>query len=225
MDFIVHLPKTRSGFTAILVVVDRLSKMVHFLPTFDTATAEETAALFRDRVFCLHGMPQSIVSDRDVKFTSSFWKELHRLLGITLNLSSAYHPQTDGQTERMNRVLEDMLRHFVNRHHDDWDQLLAPAEFAINNAENSSIQNTPFMLNYGRHPWLPANMTEHLRDHKLWKKEEKIPAANVFIDRITKAITLAKQAMCQARDRQSKYAAGKAREHPFHARTASAAVL
>ena len=72
MNFIFHLPKTRSGFTAILVVVDRLSKMVHFLPTFVTATAEDTAALFRDRVFCLHGMPQSIVSDRDVKFTSSF---------------------------------------------------------------------------------------------------------------------------------------------------------
>ena len=162
MDFIVHLPKTRSGFTAILVVVDRLTKMVHFLPTVDTATAEETAALFRDRVFCLHGMPQSIVSDRDVKFTSAFWRELHRLLGITLNMSTAYHPQTDGQTERMNRVLEDMLRHFVNRHHDDWDQYLAPAEFAINNAENVSVQNTPFMLNYGRHPWLPANMNEHL---------------------------------------------------------------
>ena len=215
MDFVVHLPKTRSGFTAILVVVDRLSKMVHFLPTFDTATAEDTAALFRDRVFCLHGMPQSIVSDRDVKFTSSFWRELHRLLGITLSMSSAYHPQTDGQTERMNRVLEDMLRHFVNRHHDDWDQFLAPAEFAINNAENSSIQNTPFMLNYGRHPWLPVNMIEHLRDTKLWHKHEKVPAANIFIDRITKAITLAKQAMHQARDKQAKYASGKAKEHPF----------
>ena len=117
----------------------------------------------------------------------------------------------------MNQVLEDMLRHFVNRHHDDWDQFLAPAEFAINNAENSSIQNTPFMLNYGRHPWLPANMTEHLRDQNLLNKEEKIPAANVFIDRITKAIILAKQAMCHARERQSKYAAGKAREHPFYA--------
>ena len=133
MDFITHLPPTRSGYTSIFVVVDRLSKMVHFLPTVDTASAEDVAALFRDRVFCLHGMPQSIVSDRDVKFTSAFWKELHRLLGVQLNLSTAYHPQTDGQTERMNRVLEDMLRHFVNRQHDDWDQFLATAEFAINN--------------------------------------------------------------------------------------------
>ena len=130
-------------------------------------------------------------------------------------MSSAYHPQTDGQTERMNRVHEDMLRHFVNRHHDDWDQFLAPAEFAINNAENSSIQNTPFMLNYGRHPWLPINMVEHLRDAKLWHKHEKVPAVNIFIDRITKAITFAKQAMHHARDRQAKYASGKAKEDPF----------
>ncbi len=131
MDFITHLHPTRSGFTAMFVVVDRLSKMVHFIPTFDTATAEETAALFRDRIFVLHGMPQVIVSDRDVKFTSAFWKELHRLLGIKLSMSTAYHPQTDGQTERMNRTLEDMLRHFINRNHTDWDQHLAPAEFAI----------------------------------------------------------------------------------------------
>lgn len=212
MDFIVHLPKTRSGFTAILVVVDRLTKMVHFLPTFDTATAEDTAALFRDRVFCLHGMPQSIVSDRDVKFTSAFWQELHRILGVSLNMSTAYHPQTDGQTERMNRVLEDMLRHFVNRHHDDWDAYLAPAEFAVNNAENSSVQNTPFMLNYGRHPWLPANMMEHLRDPKM---QERVPAANAFVDRMTKAISLAKQAMQHARERQAKVMSGKAREHQF----------
>ena len=215
MDFITHLPPTRSGYSAIFVVVDRLTKMVHFLPTADSATAEETAALFRDRVFVLHGMPQSIVSDRDSKFTSAFWQELHRLLGVKLNMSTANHPQTDGQTERMNRVLEDMLRHFINKHHNDWDQYLATAEFAINNAENSSVQNTPFWLNYGRHPWVPANMTEHLRDTKSWRKDEKVPAANAFIDRITKAITLAKQSMHQAQERQAKYAQGKARAHPF----------
>ena len=215
MDFITHLPPTRSGYTSIMVVVDRLTKMVHFLPTFDSVSAEDVAALFRDRVFCLHGMPQSIVSDRDVKFTSAFWQELHRLLDVKLNLSTAYHPQTDGQTERMNRVLEDMLRHFVNRHHDDWDQFLATAEFAINNAENSSVQNTPFMLNYGRHPLVPANMQEHLRDAKLWQKHERVPAANIFIDKISKAISLAKQAMHQARERQLQILSGKSRPHPF----------
>ena len=115
----------------------------------------------------------------------------------------------------MNRVLEDMLRHFVNRHHDDWDQYLATAAFAINNAENVSVQNTPFMLNYGRHPWVPANMTEHLRDVKMWQSHEKVPAANAFIDKITKAISLAKQSMHQARENQLKYLSGRAREHSF----------
>ena len=215
MDFITHLPPTRSGFTSIFVVVDRLTKMVHFLPTYDKSTAEETAALFRDRVFVLHGMPQVIVSDRDAKFTSAFWQELHKLLGVKLTMSTAYHPQTDGQTERMNRILEDMLRHFINSHHDDWDQFLAPAEFAINNAVNSSVQNTPFMLNYGRHPWLPINMVGHLRDAKLWKTEEKVPAANVFIDNIQKSITLARQSMLQAQNRQAKLATQRARPHSF----------
>ena len=114
MDFITHLPKTRSGYTAIYVVVCRLTKMVHFIPTHDTASAEDTAKLFRDRVFCLHGMPKGIVSDRDSKFTGAFWQELHQLLGVKLHMSTANHPQTDGQTDwpapRMNRVLEGITR-------------------------------------------------------------------------------------------------------------------
>ena len=83
---------------------------------------------------------------RDANFTSAFWREWHSLLGVRLNMSTAFHPQTDGQTERMTRVLEDMLRHYVNRHHDDWDAFLATAEIAINNAENASVQNDPFLL-------------------------------------------------------------------------------
>ena len=145
--------------------------------------------------FCLHGMPKGIVSDRDSKFTGAFWQELHQLLGVRLHMSTANHPQTDAQTERMNRVnrvLEDMLRHYVNKHHNDWDDYLATAEFAINNAENISIQNTPFMLNNGKHPYVPANMHEHLRDSKMWQDQQRVPAANVFIDNITKAITLAR---------------------------------
>ena len=217
MDFITHLPKTRSGYTAIFVVVCRLSKMAHFIATHDTATAEATAKLFRDRVFCLHGMPKSIVSDRDSKFTGAFWRELHRLLRVKLRMSTANHPQTDGQTERMNRVLQDMLRHYVNKHHDDWDEYLATAEFAINNSKSSSTEETPFMLNYGRHPYVPANMTEHLRDAVLWQKDQYVPAANMFIDRMSKAITLAKEHMYAAREQQSKYASGKARPHTFEA--------
>ena len=158
---------------------------------------------------------KSFFFDRDVKFTSAFWKELRRLLGITLSMSTAHHPQTDGQSERMNRVLEDMLRHFINHSHSDWEQFLALAEFAINNAVNSFVQKTPFMLNYGRHPWLPVNMVGHLRDTKLWQKVERVPAANVFIDNIQKSITLAKQCMQRVQNRQGKFAAHKARPHSF----------
>ena len=123
-------------------------------------------------------------------------------------MSTANHPQTDGQTERMNCVLQDMLRHYVNKHHDDWDEYLATAEFAINNSKSSSTEETPFMLNYGRHPYVPANMTEHLRDAVLWQKDQYVPAANMFIDRMSKAITLAKEHMYAAREQQSKYASG-----------------
>ena len=111
MDFITHLPKTRSGFTSILVVVDRLAKMVHFVPTHNAVTAEQCAKFFRDRIFCLHGMPKTIISDRDVKVRSAFWQEMMALLGTRLCMSTAFHPQTDGQTERMHHVLVDMRRH------------------------------------------------------------------------------------------------------------------
>jgi transposase InsO family protein len=102
MDFITHLPKTKAGYDAIAIFVDTFSKMVHFVPTKTTATAPETAQLFFDHVFKLHGMPKSIVSDRDAKFTSRFWQTLFKTLGTKLAMSTAFHPQTDGQTERTN---------------------------------------------------------------------------------------------------------------------------
>ena len=114
MDFIVQLPKTKKSFDAILVVVDRLTKRVHFIPTYTTATAPDIAKTFFENIFRLHGLPKTIVSDRDPKFVSKFWKMLFKQLGVHLALSTAYHPQTDGQTERANRTLEDMLRTFVN---------------------------------------------------------------------------------------------------------------
>ena len=99
MDFIVQLPKTKAGFDAIVVFVDTFSKMTHFAPTKTTASAPDTARLFFDHIFRLHGLPKSIVSDRDAKFTSKFWKSLFQTLGTKLAMSTAFHPQTDGQTE------------------------------------------------------------------------------------------------------------------------------
>ena len=114
MDFITQLPKTASGYDAILVVVDRLIKMARFVPTTTDVSAKEIAALFLREVFRMFGMPQELITDRDPRFTGKFFAEVCRLLGVKQCLSTAYHPQSDGQTERMNRVLEDMLRHYVN---------------------------------------------------------------------------------------------------------------
>ncbi|GJP37547.1 hypothetical protein CLOM_g21945 [Closterium sp. NIES-68] len=113
LDFITYLPNTRDGHTAILVFVDRLTKMVHFVTTTTDVSAEDTAKLFVAHVFRLHGLPRVLVSDRDLRFTSRFWYEVTQTLGTKLKMSSAFHPQTDGQIERTNRTLEQMLRSFI----------------------------------------------------------------------------------------------------------------
>ena len=163
-----------------MVVVDRMSKMVHLLPTTNTVTASGIAQLYQDRIFALHGIPDDIVSDRDSKFTSSFWQDLQKLLGTNLNLSTAFHPQTDGQTERMNSVLEDMLRHYVSPDQKDWDSLLSLAEFSMNNCHKSSIGCTPFQLVYGKSPRTPASaLMEKIQEHN--------PSAHATIARCMRA--------------------------------------
>ena len=152
VDFITDLPVPAQGHDAIWVVVDRLSKMVHLVAIKKSITAEQVAKVYEREVIRLHGVPDDIVSDRDVRFMSHFWAALHDAFGTKRNMSTKDHPQTDGQTENANGVLEDTLRHFVGPFQDDWDDKLAVAEFAMNNAWNSSIQNTPFMLNYGQNP-------------------------------------------------------------------------
>ncbi|KAE9008195.1 hypothetical protein PR003_g17573 [Phytophthora rubi] len=133
-DFIFGLPPDAEGRTGVLVFVDRFTKMVHLIPVSDTATAVETAAHFIDSVFRHHSLPESIVSDRDPRFTSAFWSSLFDLLGTKLSMSMAAHPETDGQT----------------------DSLLPLAEFALNNAEHASTGLTPFFANNAHHPRVPA---------------------------------------------------------------------
>ena len=157
VDFITDLPETASTkYTSICVFVDRLTKMVHLAPTVKDLTAEGFAQLFVENVVRLHGMPAEIVSDRDKLFTSPFWTALSALFGTQRSMSTAFHPQSDGQTERVNRVLEDTLRHFVGPTQDDWDKLLPCAEFALNNAKHEATGMTPFKLNYGIDPRSPA---------------------------------------------------------------------
>ncbi|SPC67056.1 uncharacterized protein UHOD_11464 [Ustilago sp. UG-2017b] len=159
MDLIEQLPPS-SDFTAILVVVDRLTKMAIFVPTTNELDAPELAKLFLHHVYSKHGLPTSIVSDRGSEFTSHFWRSLSTLLGIENHFSSAYHPQSDGQTERVNQVLEQFLRGYSNHLQTDWSDLLPLAEFSYNNAEHASTQLTPFFANYGYHPRFSFDNTD-----------------------------------------------------------------
>lgn len=148
MDFITDLPHS-GGFDSILVVVDRFSKMSHFLPCHKAISSEETARLVFKEVFRFHGLPRSIITDRGSQFVAKFWRCLMKLLGIKAQLSSGYHPETDGQSESTNQTLEQYLRCFINYQQDNCVDLLPLAEFAYNNSLHSSIGVSPFYANVG----------------------------------------------------------------------------
>jgi len=135
-----------------MVVVDRFTKMAHFIGLPTNATAKDVANIFLREVWKLHSLPTKIISDMDAKFSGEFWESLCKLLGIKRKRSTAYHPQTDGQTERTNQMLEGYLRNFVNYDQDDWDQLLPLAEFADNNSTTNAHRMLTFFANYGYHP-------------------------------------------------------------------------
>ena len=143
--------------------------MAHFIPCNETATAPQVASYFMDHVFKLHGLPSDIVSDRGSVFVSKFWQRLMQLLQIKSNLTTAYHPQSDGQTERVNAVLEQYLRIYCNYQQDDWCSLLSVAEFAYNNATHSATCQTPFFANYGLHPDFDPDLSN----------ESFVPAAEI----------------------------------------------
>jgi hypothetical protein len=150
MDFVVGLPRSPRGRDAIWVVVDRLTKSAHFIPMKTTNLALDLVPLYMKEVVRLHGVPKSIFSDRDSKFVSKFWESLHSALGTKLSLSVAFHPQTDGQSERTIQTLEDMLRACVLSWKGSWEDHLALVEFAYNNSYQASIKMAPFEAFYGR---------------------------------------------------------------------------
>jgi hypothetical protein len=169
VDFIVSLPESE-GFNQIMVTVDRFTKMSHFIALPETATASDVAKVFLSEIWKLHGLPKEIVSDRDTKWTGEFWQGICKALNIKRKLSTAFHPQTDGQTERVNQTLETYLRTFINYDQDDWYQMLPLAEFAYNNSYTTATKTTPFYANYGFHP------------KNIWPSdfETKNPASSVY---------------------------------------------
>ncbi|WVZ59143.1 hypothetical protein U9M48_009335 [Paspalum notatum var. saurae] len=156
MDFVVGLPRTQKGYDSIWVIIDRFTKSAHFLPVKTVYRANTYAELYIAKIVSLHGVPRTITSDRGSVFVSRFWEQLQKSLGTKLIHSSAYHPQTSGQVERVNQILEDMLRACVLTYSTKWDECLPLAEFAYNNSYQKSLEMAPFEALYGRR-------CEHLR--------------------------------------------------------------
>jgi len=200
-DFITKLPIAQ-GYDSILVVVDRLTKMVHFISTTEKTSAEGLARLFRDNVWKLHRLPESIISDRGPQFTAGLMRELNRILGIESKLSTASHPQTNGQTERVNQELEQYLRMFIDHRQEQWPNWLGTAEFAYNNKTHSSTKVLPFKANYGQDPRMGFEM----------RRKGKYEGTEKFIMKIKKIQEEAKVALGKAQEEMKKYADRKRAE-------------
>lgn len=197
IDLITALPRTRgTRYDAILVIVDRFTKMAHYVPTVTSVTGDQLVELLLRHVVRLHGLPASIVSDRDPRFTGAAWRDFWRLCRTTLRMSSAFHPQSDGQTERANRTLEEYLRAYTGYQQDEWDRLLPLAEFAHNDSKQTSTGFTPFFLLYGHHPHSPLMQRAANLD------EVRAPVAEDRFLRIAEALEQAKLNLIQAQQRQ-----------------------
>ncbi|GJS79166.1 reverse transcriptase domain-containing protein [Tanacetum coccineum] len=197
MDFVTKLPKTSTGHDAIWVIVDRLTKSAHFIPIRATDSMETLTRLYIKEIVTRHGVPISIISDRDSHFTSRFWQSLQNALGTRLDMSTAYHPETDGQSERTIQTLEDMLRACVIDFGKGWDKHLPLVEFSYNNSYHASIKAAPFEALYGRKCRSPVCWAE-VGDSQLTGPE--------IIQETTEKIVQIRQRLQAARDRQRSYA-------------------
>lgn len=205
LDFITGLPCYR-GHSVILVVVDRFSKGIHLGILPASHTASSVATLFVDIVVKLHGFPRSLVSDRDPLFVSQFWQALFRASGTQLRLSSAYHPQSDGQTEVLNRVIEQYLRAFVHRRPNQWGRFLPWVEWSHNSSWNAGTGSTPFEITFGRKPFtIPEYITGS-------SKLEAVDSSLTERDEVIQGI---RRKLLKAQERMKRYADQKRREVHF----------
>uniref|UniRef100_A0A8C5M117 Gypsy retrotransposon integrase-like protein 1 n=1 Tax=Leptobrachium leishanense TaxID=445787 RepID=A0A8C5M117_9ANUR len=205
VDFITDLPPSK-GYTTIMVVVDHFTKMAHFVGCKGLPTAVQTATMFHNHIFRLHGTPTSIISDRGSQFTSRFWKALCKSLHISSRLSSAFHPQTNGQTERTNQTLEQYLRCYSTQSQDNWMNLLPTAEFAYNNGFHSSLKTSPFYTAYGYHPvLLPGSF-----------RQTHVPDVNALLRHHRRHLALLKQNLLNAKQCHKNQADKKRRIAPSY---------
>ena len=214
MDFVEGLPRTPTGHDSIWVVVDRLTKVAHFIPISKGTPAMKLADLYQREIVRLHGIPQVITTDRDSLFTSHYWRELHQALGTKLQFSTAFHPQTDGQTERVNQILEDMLRSCVLDFGGTWERHLPLVEFAYNNSYQSTIGMAPYEALYGRRcrspiHWHESGEKKHLKD------QIGIQRGPDLIQQMVDKVQLIRQRMLEAQSRQKSYADNRRRELSF----------
>jgi hypothetical protein len=191
-DFIVKLSKTSRGNDSICVFVDKLTNLVHFVTCKKKVSAKEFAELYVDHVLGLHGLSREFITDRDPRFTSAFWQEVTVLLGTGTVMLSSFHPQTNGQMERVNQTLETYLRHFVSVGLNDWDTLLSRAEFAHNAGINETICTAPFKLTYGYHPRTPVGEVVEVVN----------PTSAAFIERLQSSLSIARICLIAAQQRQ-----------------------
>eukprot|EP00253_Pinus_taeda_P016219 PITA_16219 len=190
-----------------MVVVDKLRKTAHFIPVKFTYKAVEIANIFMREIFQLHGIPQVVISDRDVKFTSAFWKTLFVGLGTQIHFSTSYYPQTDGQIERVNQVLEDMLRMFVMQQPQKWEDHLHLLEFSYNNGHHESLGMSPFEVIYGRKGQVPTD----------WNSQNnKLALGPDILEEMEATIKKVHQNLKVAEDRQKVYADKKRTHKEFH---------
>jgi hypothetical protein len=206
MDFIMDLPRTQSGYDSIWVIMDRLTKVAHFIPIKTTYSGPQLTELYMSRIVYLHGVPEKIVSDRGTQFTSKFWERLFETLDTQLRFSSAYHPQTNCQTERVNKILEDMLRACTLQYGRSWDKSIRYAEFSYNNNYQESLKIAPFEILYGRRCQTPLFWNE--------TGERKVFGPDI-LQEAEKQVRMVRENLRVAQSRPKSYADHRRRELIF----------